>query len=573
MQSQDQAHSRTFAPTLAAALEALSGNETRGYTFQASDGKETKLSFRTMWLEAQRRAGRLQALGLSKGERLGIIVEDGQEFVLAFLGAIVAGVVPVPMYPAMSFKDIAGYQATVRHVLESAGARALLVSSAMREHLQDAANTAGVAQWLGVDDLQGEATFTPVEITPEDMAFLQFTSGSTSRPKGVVVTHANLHANARGIMLDGLKSTPADIGVSWLPLYHDMGLIGFVISPLFADVQVVLMQTATFARRPWAWLDAISRHRGTITYGPNFAYNLVAKRARARDLEGLDLSSLRVAGCGAEPIQAQTLRAFAERMSTVGFNQAAFTPSYGMAEATLAISIAHSPKEPRALALDAVALRANRVEPAREGEASAEVVNCGPVLPGHEVRIVSPETGAVLGEREIGEITFRGPSVTEGYFRAPEPTAAAYRDGWLHTGDLGFLADGDVHVCGRVKDLVIVRGRNYFPQDIEWVAAEIEGVRRGNVVAFASQDEEHEEQLVVVAEALSSEAEGLAEKISAAVLRAAGVAPWQVVLVAQGSLPRTSSGKPQRRKTRELFETNALHRVRPGERTGGSGQE
>jgi fatty-acyl-CoA synthase len=571
MNTQEPVIPRTFAPTLVAALAALGDEELRGYTFQASDGSETKFSFAAMWREAQRRAGRLQALGLRKGDRLGIIVEDSQEFVLSFLGAVTAGVIPVPMYPAMSFKDIPGYLATVRHVLQTAGAGALLVSSTMREHLHDAANTAGVAQWLEVKDLAGEATMNPVEVTPEDVAFLQFTSGSTSRPKGVVVTHANLRANAWGIMVDGLKTTPADVGVSWLPLYHDMGLIGFVIAPLFANVQVVLMQTATFARRPWAWLDAISRHRGTITYGPNFAYNLVSKRARARDLQGLDLSSLRVAGCGAEPIQKATLEAFADRMAPLGFRRSAFAPSYGMAEATLAISIAHSPREPRALRLDPAALRANRVVPAGEGE-GVDVVNCGPPLPGHAVRIVSPETGAVLGEREIGEITFAGPSVTGGYFRAPEPTAAAYRDGWLHTGDLGFLDGGEVYVCGRLKDLVIVRGRNYFPQDIEWVAAEVEGVRRGNVVAFASQDEEREEQLVVVAEALSSDAAGLPERIAAAVLRAVGVAPWKVVLVAQGSLPRTSSGKPQRRKTRELFETGGLSLVRPGER-GANGEE
>ncbi len=554
---------RTFAPTFAAALEALSHHETRGYTFQSSDGKERFVSFREMFHEARRRGGRLQALGLAKGDRLGVIVEDGYEFVLTFLGAVQAGVVPVPMYPALSFKDVSGYLATVRHVLESAGARTLLVSPTMREHVQDTGNTAGVAQWLGLEDLAGEATMQPVEITPDDLAFLQFTSGSTSRPKGVMVTHGNLHANSVGIMLDGLKSTPADTGVSWLPLYHDMGLIGFVIAPIFANVQIVLLQTATFARRPWAWLDAISRHRGTITYAPNFAYSLVAKRLRDRDLEGIDLSSLRVAGCGAEPIQARTLVAFADRLASHGFNRHAFTPSYGMAEATLAISIAHGADEPRWLRLDATALRAGTVSIARDDDAEAvEVVDCGPVIPHHRLQIVSPENGAVLGEREIGEILFDGPSRTSGYYRAPEATEGSFKNGWLHTGDLGFVSDERVFVCGRSKDLVIVRGKNFFPQDIEWVAAEIEGVRRGNVVAFGSQDESREEQLVVVAEALSSEAAGLPERIASTVLRAIGITPWRVELVPQGTLPRTSSGKPQRRKTRELFERGQLPKLR-----------
>jgi fatty-acyl-CoA synthase len=483
--------------------------------------------------------------------------------VLTFLGAIQAGVVPVPMYPALSFKDVPGYLATVRHILECAGARALLVSPTMRPHVQDAANTAGVSQWIGLDDLHGDAPLAPVEITADDLAFLQFTSGSTSRPKGVRVTHGNLRANAIGIMLDGLKSTPADTGVSWLPLYHDMGLIGFIVAPIFANVQVVLLQTATFARRPWAWLDAISRHKGTITYAPNFAYNLVAKRLRDRDLAGIDLSSLRVAGCGAEPIQARTLEAFADRMRAYGFDRHAFTPSYGMAEATLAIAIAHGPDEPRWLRLEASALREGRVEIARGDDTEAvEVVDCGPVIPHHRLRIVSPQTGAVLGEREIGEITFDGPSRTAGYYNAPDATAAAIRDGFLYTGDLGFTHDGRVFVCGRSKDLVIVRGRNYFPQDIEWIAAEVDGVRRGNVVAFGSLDTDREEQLVVVAEALSSEAAGLPERIGAAVLRAVGVAPWRIELVPQGTLPRTSSGKPQRSKTRDLFERGELPKLR-----------
>lgn len=558
--------SRSFAPTLAAALEALSRDDVRGYTFQSSDGRETKLSFQQLWLEARRRAGRLQSLGLQKGDRLGIIVEDAQQFVLTFLGAITAGVIPVPMYPALSFKDIPGYLATVRHILHSAEAKALVISPTMREHLHDPSST-GVERWLRLEDLQGDSSFEPVTVTPEDIAFLQFTSGSTARPKGVTVTHANLRANAWGIMVDALDTTPEDIGVSWLPLYHDMGLIGFVIAPLFANVQVVLLQTATFARRPWAWLEAISRHRGTITYAPNFAYNLVAKRTRDRDLAGLDLSSLRVAGCGAEPIQAKTLLAFAERMAPLGFRRNAFAPSYGMAEATLAISIARSPLEPRWLSLDADALRANQVAPARPGQPAVDVVNCGPVLPGHQVKIISPDTGDILGENQIGEIVFTGPSVTKGYFRAPEATATTYRDGWLYTGDLGFLSNGEVFVCGRLKDLVIIRGRNYFPQDIEWVVAEVEGVRRGNVVAFATQDDSGEEQLVVVAEALSSEAHGLPERISSTVLRTIGITPWKVVLVAQGTLPRTSSGKPQRRKTRELFETSQLQVIRPGQRT------
>ena len=495
---------------------------------------------------------------------MGIIVEDAREFVLSLLGAMTAGVVPVPIYPAFSFKEMSGYCATVRHIVQTAGAETVLASPTMRQHLEGAPALSGLTRWLALEDLSVDAEFRPLEIAPSDVAFLQFTSGSTSQPKGVVVTHDNLRANSEGIMVHGINSTPADIGVSWLPLWnHDMGLIGFVFAPIFANVQVVLMHTATFARRPWSWLETISRNRGTITYAPNFAYNLIARRARDRDLAGIDLSSLRIAGCGAEPIHARTLHAFAERMKAYGFRREAFVPSYGMAEATLAISIAHSPREPRWLQLDADALRADTVKRV-ERVGGVDVVNNGPVLPGHEVRIVSVETGDALGEEQIGEITVRGPSITSGYFRAPEQTALAFRDGWLRTGDLGFLSAGDVYVCGRLKDLIIVRGRNHFPQDIEWIVAEVEGVRRGNAVAFSTTDSDGDEQLVVVAEALSSEAAGLPERIASAVLQSAGVSPWQVVLVAQGSIPKTSSGKPQRRKTRELFATGGLQRVREG---------
>jgi fatty-acyl-CoA synthase len=369
-----------------------------------------------------------------------------------------------------------------------------------------------------------------------------------------MVTHGNLRANAEAFMVHGLDRDPAvDKGVSWLPLFHDMGLIGFVVGPLFTNVPCVFLPTASFVRAPRLWLEKIHQHRGTITYAPNFAYALVAKRMRDRDVDGLDLSCLRIAGCGAEPIQARSLREFAARLAPAGFDARAFLPSYGMAEATLAITFA----------------------PLRDGlrtdvnDAGNELVDCGVPFPGHELAIVD-ESGARLGERQVGQIVTRGPSVTPGYFNEPELTAQTYRrlpgDGegsrpWLHTGDLGYLAAGRLFICGRVKDIVIIRGRNYYPSDIEWAVSELPGVRRGNAVAFGV-NVDGQEQLVVCCEGAASDATAIKDATAACVAAQFGLTVHEVFVAPLASLPRTSSGKPQRRKTREMYLDGSLPRAR-----------
>jgi fatty-acyl-CoA synthase len=503
--------------------------------------------------------------GLEKGDRLALVIPDGDEFVLSFLGAIVAGIVPVPMYPQLSFRNVDGYHDTVAHIVRASGAKALLTTAATRpfvEPVRERVDTLRAV--LTLDELQADPEPPPLDgsVDPADVAFLQFTSGSTSRPKGVVVTHANLAANSEAFMIHGLgKDSSFDKGVSWLPLYHDMGLIGFVIGPLFTDIPVVFLPTASFVRSPRIWLDTIHKHRGTITYAPNFAYALVAKRLKDKDVAAFDLSCMRITGCGAEPIQSRTLRDFATKLLPAGFDPSSILPSYGMAEATLAVTFARRGHGMRVDRVDSAGVQARDARPSvAEGAAdgSQEIVSCGFPFPGHEVAI-EDETGHRLAERRIGQIVTRGPSITAGYYEEAELTAESFKDGWLHTGDLGYLADGELFVCGRVKDIIIIRGRNFYPQDIEWVVSELPGVRRGNVVAFGV-DVEGEEQLVVCAEAFQSDAAGLSEAIGAVVTATLGLSVHRVEILQQGILPRTSSGKPQRRRTKAMLLDGSLGR-------------
>ncbi|MFW6051166.1 MAG: fatty acyl-AMP ligase [Myxococcota bacterium] len=547
--------------TLVSALARLPRGPERGFRFIGTDREERYFPYEELEAEAHRRAAHLAAMGLRKGDRVALVIPEPHEFVLTFLGASVAGLVPVPVFPRASFKAVDGYVDTLAHIVRTSGARVLLSMDRMKPILGGLAKReTGLSRVEMVPEAFSEATppFEPPDVQPEDLCFLQFTSGSTSRPKGVMVSHTNLVANATAFLgPHGLDRRDEDVGVSWLPLYHDMGLIGFILGTLICDIPVVILPTESFARMPRLWLETITRFRGTITYAPNFAYQLVTKRVRDRDLERLDLSSVRVAGCGAEPIRAQTLRDFAERMAPAGFDARAFLPSYGMAESTLAVTF-HPVSEPMVTdVVDADAMKRGEAIRADEDAATTlELVSCGVPFPGHDLRIVG-EGGEQLGERRVGEVVVRGPSVTAGYYQNADATAEAYRDGWLHTGDLGYLADGNLYVCGRIKDLIIIRGANHYPQDIEWVVADLPKVRRGNVVAFSVM-RDGVEQLVVAAEGNSGDAAELREAIVQKVNEELGLTPWHVCIVPVGTLPKTSSGKAQRRKTRQMFEEGEL---------------
>ena len=549
--------------TLVEALSALPRGAARGFRFVSAKDEERYYPFEAIEQEARRRAAGLAAQDLKKGDRLALVVGDPEDFVFSFLGAVLAGVVPVPIHSRanFSFRARQSYLDTVRHIVAVSGARALLTDSASQPVLQEVAGQCRTLERIVLTHELPEgdrASFRSPSISPSDVCFMQFTSGSTSQPRGVVVTHGNLVANARCIFgVRGLDRREDDVHLAWLPLYHDMGLVGFVLSPLICDVPTVLLPTSAFARRPTVWMKAMHKYRGTITYGPNFAYALAARRTRDEDLAGLDLRHVRITGCGAEPINPDALRAFCDRFAPAGFRAEAMLPSYGMAEATLAITFHRrdTPMVTDVVSASALARgEAVPVDPLQGG--TVELVSCGPAFPGHEVRIVD-EDGRPLPERQVGQILTRGPSVTSRYFGNPEATAETYREGWLHTGDLGYLAEGNLYICGRLKDLIILRGTNYYAHDIEWALAELPGLRLNGVVAFSVQ-RDGEEALVICAEARASDLESLRTLIAEKVAEVWGLRPADVVLVRSGSLSQTSSGKVQRRKTKHQYEAGEL---------------
>lgn len=549
-----------YPSTLVEALDRLPGGEARGFRFYGSDRQERYFPYEAMRAEAHRRAAFFHAVGLRKGACIALVLPENHEFVLSFLGATVGGFVPVPIFPRASFRGVEAYVDTLEHIVKAS--RAELVVCMRQNHdvvalLRERDGLATLPMLDVETDLGGAAPpFSPPTVTPDDLCFLQFTSGSTSKPKGVMVKHGNLIANTTSFLGPaGLDHRPDDIGVSWLPLFHDMGLIGFVLGTLIVDLPVVLMPTPTFARTPRMWLDLITKHRGTITYAPNFAYELVTKRCSEKDVAALDLSSLRIAGCGAEPIRARTLLDFAHKFRPAGFRSEALLPSYGMAESCLAITF-HQRGTPMIVdRVDPAAMKEGRAVPSDAPDA-LEIVSCGVPFPGHELAIVD-ERGRPVGERIVGQILSKGPSVTSGYFENPEATAETFENGWLRTGDLGYIANGNLFVCGRIKDLIILRGANYHPQDLEWVVSDLPGVRRGNVVAF-SVLRDGTERLVIAAEANRSDAARLKQEIAEALQRSFGLTPWHVAVCGVGTLPKTSSGKAQRHKTRTMWENGEL---------------
>lgn len=528
-----------------------------GYTFCGEQGDQY-VPFPDLYATAGRYGAALRRLGLRKGDRVALVLPDTIEFVSCFLGCMYAGLVPVPMYPPLRVSRLGDYLDHARHILHRAGASALVTSPQIRTILgslvdRQLRSIVTVAS-LGVDDRIGD----PERISLSDPAFLQFTSGSTARPKGVQLTYDNLAANSKCIR-DGIHLTWEDTGLAWLPLYHDMGLIGFVLAPLYTFTSVVFLSPFTFLKQPAEWLRRMSRHRGSVSFSPNFGYGLCTSRVRQKDVESLDLSAWRIAGCGAEPIQRKTLDAFAEKFAPAGFRKRAFVHAYGMAESTLAISFSPHGYEPKYIDIDHHALSTDHVvRDATDGAQSITLANCGHAFEGHEIAILDND-GRHLPDGRVGEIVVRGASVMSGYYRDPDATDAVMRDGWLLTGDQGFLLGGDLFVCGRDKELIIVAGRNYHPADIEWAAAEVPGVRRGRVIAFGvtrvAEDGSTSEHAVVCAESKVNGAarEALIDAVKGRVLESLGLRIEDVVILQRASLPRTSSGKLQRTKTKQWY--------------------
>ncbi|WP_116198748.1 fatty acyl-AMP ligase [Amycolatopsis circi] len=547
----------TTASTFAQVLAENLGRPGDGCTFIREDGHEHSVSWSELSREALRRGRQLLRSGLRKGDRIALIVPGQEDFVLAFLSAVSVGVIPVPMSPPMGLSKFEAYCEDSAHILRTAGVRTLLLPRSLAGLLNPLLHAVEGLQVLDPEEFFAEplpvGAPEPEAILPADVMFLQFTSGSTAAPKGVRVTHANVVANCAAIIGALRLERERDRGVSWLPMYHDMGLVGFVLAPLMARCPVTFLPTLRFALSPRLWLETVSRHRATVTFAPNFGLALAVKNTPAEELQRLDLSCLRVVGCGAEPNHPETLRSFAAHFAPAGLRLGTLVPCYGMAEATLAISFGEIgvPVAPDVIQKEPYHA-SGLARPASEapGEQVA-FVPCGRPVAGHRILVVD-DKGNPLPERHIGEVVFQGPSVAAGYHADAEATRRSFTADGLRTGDCGYLADGVLHVTSREKDLLIVNGRNHDPQTVEWTAAEVPGLRKGNVVAFTRPGRATEE-VVIVAELREGDAAVVARRVRGRIQRELALPVAEVLLVAPGELPKTSSGKVRRSKTREQY--------------------
>jgi 1-acyl-sn-glycerol-3-phosphate acyltransferase len=522
------------------------------------------LTYGDLWHEASEVAGGLRQRRVPAGASVAIMLPTGRDYFLAFFGVLLAGCVPVPIYPPGRPSGLEDHLRRQVGVLLDARATTLITVPEARPLARLVApQVASLQHVVTVAELRsGAGSVRHPGLTGSTTALLQYTSGSTGDPKGVVLSHANLLANIRATRQAG-QLEDSDVFVSWLPLYHDMGLIGSWLLSLYAGIPFVVTSPMSFLAHPAHWLRAISDHGGTVSGGPNFAYELCVRRVEDRDLAGVDLSSWRIAFNGAEPVSPHTITRFIDRFAPYGFDPGAVTPVYGLAECSVALTVPPLGRGPR---IDTVSreplARSRRAIPAAPGGPSTvRFVACGQPLPGHDLRIVD-EAGIPVGERREGRVEFRGPSATSGYFRNPAATRRLFRDGWLDTGDLGYLADGELYPTGRVKDLIIRAGRNLHPSDLEEVVGSVPAVRTGCVAAFASADPTTgTERLIVLAEtrlASTPELDGLRRAVLAAATELVGVPPDEVVLVPPGTVPKTSSGKIRRTAARERYEHGAL---------------
>jgi len=527
------------------------------------DDSEQTLTYGGLYEMAKRVASALQPHDVA-GAAVALMLPTGFEFFGCFLGAQLAGAVPVPLYPPARPSQIGDHMRRHAAILANCKARVLITVPAIRplaRLIQPTVPTLA-AVLVAEDLLRATPSAAFVRARATDLALLQYTSGSTGNPKGVLLTHANVMANIRA-WSERVELESTDVCVSWLPLYHDMGLIGTWMGSLFNACPLVLMSPLSFLARPTRWLWAIHRHRGTVTAAPNFAFELLLRHYDAEQLAGLDLSSWRLCANGAEPVSPDTIERFARRFAAHGFAARAMSPVYGLAECAVGLTVPRPGRGPRIDRVNRAALaRDGRAEPAADDDAQPlRLAMCGPPLPGHEVRIVD-ERGGVLPERRVGRIEFRGPSATAGYFRNPEATAALVRDGWLDTGDLGYIADGDLVPTSRVKDMIIRGGHNLYPYELEEAVGELPGVRRGCVAVFGSRDPfTATERLVVIAESRLTDAaarRALTRSINERALALLGTPVDEIVLAPPHSVLKTSSGKIRRAATRTAWEAGRL---------------
>jgi 1-acyl-sn-glycerol-3-phosphate acyltransferase len=550
------------AQTLAEVLEwHLARHADRLHLVLLDDaGGERSVTYAELDAEARAVAAGLHERGLEPGQAVAIMLPTGAEYFYTFFGILLARGIPVPIYPPARASQIE------EHVHRHAG----ILSNALTEFLVTVPQAKPVVMLLKPRVPTLKSVVTPSELArpgatgapykpkPGDIAMLQYTSGSTGNPKGVVLTHHNLLTNIRA-MGQALRVTPNDVFVSWLPLYHDMGLIGVWMGSLVYGFKCPVMSPLTFLARPERWLWAIHRHGGTLSAGPNFSYELCLRKVRDSDIEGLDLSTWRFAFNGAEPVSPETITAFSKRFARYGFKPGAMSPVYGLAEATLGVAFPPPGRGPKIDRVDRESFtKDGRAIPASASASDAlSFVACGLPLPGHQIRIVDA-SDRELGDREEGHIHFSGPSATSGYFRNPDETRSLLHGEWVDTGDYGYIAEGELYITGRVKDLIIKAGRNIYPYELEEAVSEIEGIRKGCVAVFGSKDERFgTERIVVLAETREQDPERrerLQARIDELAVSLIGMPVDEIVLASPHTVLKTSSGKIRRAASRELYE-------------------
>jgi fatty-acyl-CoA synthase len=544
--------------TLGEALD-YAAQGVRGLNFHDPRGQLSRaFTFRELREDALQAAYRLIAAGTQPADRIAIVAETGPEFAALFFGCIYAGAWPVPLPLPTSFGGRDSYIEQLSVQLASSDPKALFFPAELASMAGAAAEGASIQGLIWEEFARREAPEAPLpQAATDDIAYLQYSSGSTRFPHGVAITHHAL-LNNLAAHSHGMEVVDSDRCVSWLPWYHDMGLVGCFLSPVANQVSTDYLKTEDFARRPLAWLDLISRNAGTtLSYSPTFGYDICARRmsSQSKVSERFDLSRWRVAGNGADMIRPDVMQAFVDAFHEAGFSAKSFLPSYGLAEATLAVSIM-PPGEGIVVELVEETLLAGGGKAERDRpQRYRSVVNCGRPARDMEIAILD-EDGRPLSDREIGKVWCKGPSVMVGYFRDPDATAACLTDdGWLDTGDMGYMSDGYIYIVGRAKDMIIINGKNHWPQDIEWAVEQIPGFKAGDIAAFSITTPGGEETPAVLVQCRTSDTEErgrLRDQIRERVRAITGI-NCVIELVPPRTLPRTSSGKLSRAKARNLY--------------------
>ena len=528
------------------------------------EGDLQSLTYLQLWQGAQKVAAGLQQQGLQSGETVAIMLPTGIDYFFSFYGILLTGAVPVPIYPPLRRSQLEDHLQRHRGILSNCAASLLIsmpearvVGRLLKSQVLSLRGVVTVSELTA-----SSAPYIRPSISPNDIAFLQYTSGSTGNPKGVVLTHANLLANIRA-MGEAVEATPDDVFVSWLPLYHDMGLIGACFGSLYFAMLLIVMSPLSFLSRPKRWLWTIHQYRGTISASPNFGYEYCLLRLEDEAIEGLDLSCWRLAFNGAEPVSPDSIEGFSRRFEPLGFKAEAMTPVYGLAESSVGLAFPPLHRGPLIDRIDRekFSLTGQAIPVEQADNNALRFVACGQALPGHQIRIVDAD-GNELSQRQQGYLQFRGPSVTSGYYRNPEATGALFCGEWLDSGDLAYIADSDVYITGRNKDVIIRAGRNIYPHEVEEAVGEIEGIRKGCVVAFAVKDRRYStERLVILAETRITDPavkQALIDQISEISADLIGLPPDEVVLAPPHTVLKTSSGKVRRSACRDLYEKNLI---------------